>query len=146
MKNFIKISFFIIAILLLTFLIRCNKNTINGTNCIECLPTEPDSALINIKVTLNNENPVVPLIVYQGRYNPNRMPPVFIMDTANIQTTSNVSIYVPTNHFYSVRAEYKSGDKIIYAVDGGDMDSQQQGACDNICWQVIGGNYDVQLK
>ena len=141
-KN-LKIIFYISVVVFTIVIIGCNKSTINGTNCIECLPVQPEKALLNVTVTINNENPSVPLVVYQGRFNPYNPPPIAQLDTAYSGT---VSINVPTNHFYSIQAEYKSGSKIIYAIDGGEMDTQQQGACDNICWQVIGGNYDVRLK
>ncbi len=134
---------FIISLLVIVVLLStCDKSTINGTNCIECLST-PDSAQLNIRVTLNDENKAVPIVVYLGKFNPKRLPPIFVLDTA---TTGTLNVIVPTNHFYSVKAAYISGRDTIYAIDGGDFQTQQQGACDNICWQVIGGNYDLRLK
>ena len=121
----------------------CDKSTINGTNCLDCAPSEPDTAQIYLRVTINTENQNVPIVVYLESFNPKNKNKIVLQDTAY---EGSIYLLVPTNHFYSVEAKYKSGDKIVYAIDGGEFQTQQQGACDKVCWQVIGGSYDLRLK
>jgi len=139
-------TYFFWALILLIFSIffSCSNNNIGSSgDCISCPYSEqPDSAILTINVTINSENPFVPLIIYNEKYNPN-LSGKFIKDTAR---SGSYSIKVPVNHFYSAKAEYKSGDKIIYAIDGSIFDAQQISGCDNPCWQVVGNNLNLKLK
>jgi hypothetical protein len=96
-----------------------------------------------VNVTINDENPKVPLVIYRGKYDPNNIPNVETIDTA---TSSTYKYFVPLNHNFSVKAEYKSGTKTIFAIDGSIFNSQKQDGCDNVCWQIIGGSLDARLK
>ncbi len=119
----------------------CKSSSSSLSNCFNCKTDQPDSALVNIKVTINNENPKVPVTIYRGRFNPadssNKL--------KNIIINANDSIYLPVGEYYSVKAKYKSGQKIIYAVDGGNFETQEETDCDTPCWQIVGGVYDVRL-
>jgi hypothetical protein len=115
-------------------------------NCIDCFssdPAQPDSASLVIYVTINGENPKVPLVIYKGKFDPIHVPDTVI---SVIDTTSTFTCNVLLNQTYSVKAEYKSGTKTIYAIDGSIFNVQMQSGCNNTCWQLIGGILDARLK
>jgi hypothetical protein len=114
-----------------------------GGNCLDCLSDQPDSGFLVVNVTINNENPKVPMVIYRGKFNPDNIPLIEKVDTA---TSSPYKYFVQLDHTFSVKAEYKSGSKIIYAIDGSIFNTQKQSGCSNVCWQIIGGTLDARLK
>jgi hypothetical protein len=137
--------FWLVPVLIILGLISCkNEGTDASGTCIDCVAEKPDKAYLTIKVTLNAENPFVLLTVYHDRFDPLKDTTGYIefLDTAKTETFKRE---VPVDHYYSVKATYKSGQNIIYAVDGSILEVQKQSGCDNTCWQVAGGSLDVTL-
>ena len=95
-----------------------------------CLTQKPDSGKLKVKVTLNSENPTVPLVLYYGNVENNV---VCIVDTLNI---SEKEYILPADIYYSVSVKYKSNNKIINAVDGGKIETKSYLVCDSTCWVV----------
>ena len=143
LKNTTHIILSLIFLGTITFTSCTQENTEGGVYCFDCMSSAPDSSDLVVKVTLNSENKSVPIVIYNDKYNPNNEMKVYKIDTVSVP---KYTITVPTDSYYSVKAEYKSGSKTINAIDGGFFDAQKQQACDNTCWHVVGGNYDVQLK
>jgi len=109
-------------------------------DCDECYSIEPDSADLIIYFTINNDHPEVPLIVYRGNIE---------NDTDWIDTaiTSPYYLYSEIDQFYSVKAEYKVGDRIINVVDGGTIKAKHVSeSCDVECWVITGGELNAELK
>ena len=106
----------------------------------DCFTTEPFEAEIVVYVTINNENPMVPLTIYEGKIDDNN---IIAEDTAYSEEFYS---FFPLNHYYSVTAKYKSGSKIIYALDGNKMYKHSRKLCDSTCWDIEGGIYDLKLK
>lgn len=123
----------------------CKNDGSNASqNCFDyCDPEKPDSAYITIKVTINGQNPYVPVVLYRDKFNPDKQLVIERVDTARVE---NFMLRVSVNQYYSVEAKYISGNKIIYAVDGSIFDTYKQEGCDNTCWRVAGGPLDVRLK
>jgi hypothetical protein len=138
-----RIGLSMVLLIFIALLSSCNKNVTNGSICIDCQSEEPQYAYLSIKLTLNSENSKVPLVIYGEKFDPSKN---LVVDTALVADSAVVNLLLPTNQYYSVKAQYKSGEKIIYAIDGSSMDTQRETACDNTCWQVVGGNLDVRLK
>lgn len=132
----------LIILAIMAGILTCkNEGNDVSDNCICESNEEPDSAYLTIKVTPNIENPYVHLTIYQHRYDPKDT-------TSYLKDSSNTGIYrhyVPVNNYYSVRAKYKSVNKIIYAFDGGILEAQEESGCANTCWQIVGGNLDATL-
>jgi len=114
-----------------------------GLYCIDCRAEEPDSDKISIDITINNENPEVPIMIFKNKYNPSANLDTIFNDTVNV---GSVSVKVEINKFYSIQASYKSGTKIIHAIDGGLFETKKLAGCQNTCWQTVGGKYDLKLK
>jgi hypothetical protein len=114
-----------------------------GLYCIDCKPEEPDSANISVKITINNENPKVPIVIFKSKFNRTGN-----LDTVYADTLSYSAfiLKVKLNNFYSVKATYKSGSRKIHAIDGGWFDTKELTGCPKDCWQTVGGSYDLRLK
>jgi hypothetical protein len=139
-------SAFFLFFLLLAGIQSCrNDGSDVSSGCYGCKSEKPTSELLTIKVTRNSENPYVLLTIYRGKYDTARDTAGYIeiIDTAKSNTYKHL---VPVDQYYSVKARYKSGNKIIYAVDGSIFQAQKQSGCDNQCWQMVGGYLDVTLK
>lgn len=139
MKIYIKISI-IIALLVATF--SCERQGfVLSVNCDDCFYPEPDSADLIIKFTINEENPMVPYILYLGDIEDNK---IDYIDTAY---SDEILLYSKIDVDYSVKAFYKKGTQTIIAVDGNKLKtSRQNDVCDYDCWIIKGGILDLTLK
>lgn len=110
-------------------------------NCDECYTEEPTDAELQVKVTINSENPVVPLTIYEGTFDTGEE---IARDTA---TTESFYIFVKTKKLYTAVAEYRKNGKIIKVVNGHKiktyLDSE---SCDSPCYVVTGTTLDARLK
>ena len=122
------------------FFLNCSEG-FDDVDCSECLPDKPLEAALYIDVTLNNKYKEVPVIVFRGKFEQG--------DTITVDTIYEPRGYidVPLNEYYTVMAEYKSGNSVTYAIDGDEFNRYKiEGQCDGTCWIIRGGLYNVQLK
>lgn len=111
-------------------------------NCEDCYYNEPDSADLIVDVTINDENPFVPLVIYKGDVEEN-----IIEYTDTVWAASTYYLYVAVNEYYSIKAKYKKGDNTIYAIDGDKLKTKYvTDVCDTDCYEIKGGILDVRLK
>ena len=138
MKRYIPL----IVIFLLVLAFSCEQDPfVFDVNCDECFFYEPDSADLIVDLTINEENPYVPLVFYRGEIEEEN---IEWIDTAYSET---LYLYSPVGENYSIKAFYKSGTQTIIAVDGDKMTtSRVSDVCDYDCWVVRGGILDVRLK
>lgn len=136
-----------IAIIVLFTLLICTGcgSSVSDEECATydysgCETTEPVAANLNVHVTLNSENPYVPLQIYRGRVEDSVL---VMLDTARKE---EVQLLMATGSYYSVAARYISGNKIIYALGGDKVSTSSERTCDSICWSVSEGNVNVELK
>lgn len=106
----------------------------------DCNTIEPNEAEIVVYVTINEENRKVLLTIYDGKIDDNK---IIAYDTAYEEEHF---YWLRLGNYYSVTAKYKSGDKVIYAVDGNEMYKESRRLCDSTCWDIEGGIYDLKLK
>lgn len=111
-----------------------------SVDCGDCYDYAPDSADLIIKLTINAENDSVPLTFYLGDYEEG------VIDWQDTATTEEFYLYSKINSSYTVRATYKSGNRLIEAFDADDMELYNAGAeCGSPCYIVKGGIFDLQL-
>jgi hypothetical protein len=119
----------------------CEKNRGITVDCDECYYEEPDSGDLIVYLTFNSENTRIPLTIYKDQVDDEW---IEYIDTA---ISSPYYLYVALDEYYSVVAEYKSGDKTIYAVDGDKIKSKfVTETCEFDCWIISGGVVDAELK
>ncbi|MGW8314854.1 MAG: hypothetical protein ACWGNV_04580 [Bacteroidales bacterium] len=109
-------------------------------NCNDCYGYVPDSANLIIYLTINQENPEVPITVYLG---PAEEGVVDWRDTTNL---SEYYLFAAMDADYTVEATYQSGNKTILTYDGDHMflyDGKNE--CGSPCYIVKGGIFDNRL-
>ncbi len=107
MKNLI-LGFFLILVLP-----SCDEKIFTAdVDCDECYRDEPEKADLIIDLTLNYKYRSVPFTVYEGNIEDNK---IILSDTVDF---SPVYVWVKVRRNYSVKAEYKDGDHVLYVVDG----------------------------
>jgi len=141
-KNRLVHILLIIQILIIS--IGCERDVparLGTIDCYDCHQARPDSGKLIVTLTINNENPFVPLVIYIGNIEDNNI------EWIDTSFSTDYWVRVPVNNYYSITAEYKSGDKTIFAVDGDDFKLKYtENNCDYPCYYYYGGYFDVQLK
>ncbi len=135
-----KLPAFILMLSLNGFISCEEKTDFVEIDCSECYRIKPDEGSLKIRVTIN-KNQSVPIVVYRNEMEHEW---IRLVDTVTVE---DYYVDVDVDHFYSVKAEYKAGGKIIYAVDGDWIRTRKITAqCDSTCWVIRGGNINVRLK
>jgi hypothetical protein len=138
---------FLHGLLILSLFTGCDS--LSSQNCNDCNTQEPDSADLKILVTINHENPYVPMKIYKGKIGDNGFDKIDQAHIEWIDTTNKETMYlrVKLNEFYSVIVKYKSGVRTILAIDGSKISTQLvTDACNQNCYVVKGETLDVRLK
>ena len=119
---------------------QCDKIELH-VDCSDCYQIEPEWGDLFVKLTINDENDFVPLVIYRGNIENDD---IEYIDTAYYK---EYYLQVPLNKYYSVMAEYISGQDTICAVDGDKIRTKKNyDDCDEECYIVKGGIIDVRLK
>jgi hypothetical protein len=109
-------------------------------DCADCYGYKPDSANLIIHLSINAENDSVPLTFYRGNFEDGEI------DWQDTATTEDFYLYSKINSYYTVRATYRSGSRIIEAFDGDKMTLYDGGdECGSPCYIVKGGIFDLRL-
>lgn len=110
-------------------------------NCDNCYRTKPTTFDINMKFTINDENPQVNFTVYSGSFEEGQ--PIYNGTT----TTTNAKLNVECNCYYTVIAEYCSNGRSIMAVDGKLLHFKKNTTdCSEECYLLQDSSFDVRLK
>jgi hypothetical protein len=110
-------------------------------DCDFCLETVPDSADLIVTVTINAENPYVPLTFYKGDYEQG------VVDYRDTARTEELFLFSEVGTDYAVMATYQQDGKTIYVVDGDRMRVVNgEGECYPPCYYIRGGTLDLSLK
>jgi hypothetical protein len=111
-----------------------------SVDCNDCFGAEPDSALLIVYLSINEENDSVPLTFYRGTLEDGA---IEWQDTA---TGGEYRHDGEIGRVYTVEAEYRSGNKKIIAYDSDKMTISDYGEdCGYPCYMVKGGIFDVKL-
>jgi len=129
-----------ILFLIILFTISCDKPYVDCEypDYSNCITVEPENGKLQLKITINEENKRVPITLYYGTYE-NQV--ICINDTLEVPKKTYT---LPADVYYSVKAQYKSGNSTINAIDGGFLEKKSYKVCDSICWVVK--NIDLNLK
>jgi len=133
--------FWLLFIFIIGFSMSCDKYRGLTVDCSECYSAEPDSGDLIVYLTIDSENPRVPLTIFKDQVDDEQ---IEYIDTA---FSSPYYLYVKLDEYYSVKAEYNSGDRIIYAVDGDKIKTKfVTETCEFDCWVITGGIINIELK
>jgi hypothetical protein len=141
MKRGTKILF--LSLFLISFQWACENALTFNVDCSECYQQEPEDGEFSVKVSINEENPKVPIKVY---VNSIENTPAIFLDTL-YNGTEILDTVFSLGIKYAVEAEYKKGNKTILAVDGGKFKTKLiTDVCDAECYIIVGADFDLRLK
>jgi hypothetical protein len=110
-------------------------------DCDQCYTVEPDSGDIHVRVTINDENPYVPLVIYKDKVEEG------VIEYIDTAYNEDYYLWVAIKKPYSAKAKYIDGDKIIYAVDGDQVGIRKvSDVCQSDCWIYTDGKIDLRLR
>lgn len=110
-------------------------------DCNDCLSAIPESANLIIYLTINDENPFVPLILYRGDFEDN------IEDYRDTAYEEIHTIYSEMDMSYSIKATYQVDGKPYVAIDGDKMTTENgDEECYSPCYIIRGGTFDLRIK
>lgn len=131
----------LIVLVLLTLAGSCDEFLGLTVDCDDCWGFKPDSADLLIYLTIDQDHPEVPIVIYRGNFEDGE---VDFVDTARAST---YTLYSAVDQYYSVTAEYKVDGKTIIAVDGDVMKAKDaSSSCEFECWIITDGEFSLQLK
>lgn len=131
----------ILVFVLIALAGACNEYLGSTVDCDDCWGFKPDSADLLIYLTVNQDHPEVPIVIYRGNFEDGQ---VDWVDTAR---ESTYTLYSAVDQYYSVTAEYKVDGKTIIAVDGDVMKAKDAtSSCEFECWIITDGEFSLQLK
>jgi hypothetical protein len=131
------------SVILMVSFLSCNPEEWRTPDCDECFVDEPAEATINIKVSISNANPFVPINIYLGRIEEE------VLVRSDTIRTRNWSTVLPVGQYYTVTAtyRYRANWEWITAIDGNHVrTTRERTACDRPCWFVRGNNFNVELR
>ena len=99
----------------------------------------PQTGRITILLTINQENPAIPVRVYEGNFEDGRLVRV---DTLRIRT---FNYFLTPEKDYSFTATYKDGASTIMAVDGGRIKVSTYRMCELRCYNLNNPEIDLRL-
>jgi hypothetical protein len=109
-------------------------------DCDYCMDSIPLYDTLRVLVTINEENPSVPLKIYLGDYDNGTTDWVDTAYSEEFWLVSEVDVE------YSVKASYKRGEQTIIAVDGDKIKAVNgEEDCYSPCYYVRAGTLDVRL-
>jgi hypothetical protein len=117
-----------------------SEDVIFQVDCNDCYSYVPDSANLIVHLTINKENPYVPITVYRGSLEDGQV------DWTDTAISETFYLYSALDAEYTVEARYRSGDKTIITYDGDRMylyDGASE--CGSPCYIVKGGIFENQL-
>lgn len=116
------------------------EDVVFSVDCNDCYGYVPDSANLIIYLTINNENPTVPITVYKGSLEEGQI------DWQDTATNTEFYLFSALDVEYTVEATYRSGDQTILTYDGDRMHIFDAGdECGAPCYIVKGGIFDNRL-
>lgn len=144
MKNIkYRTAFFITAILLVMIKFSgCEKEDMDFyIDCNSCLDIIPVYDTLWVTVTINDENPFVPLEFFKGDFEDG------VEDWIDTAYSEKFWLVSEVGVEYSVKAKYKHNGNFIYAIDGDEIRViNGEGECYPPCYYTKSGTMDVTLR
>lgn len=121
-------------------LASCENNREQCDPWYSCNEFKPDSSTIYIDVTINSQNPWVPIAIYRGDVDDGV---VLLLDT--LYETRSPGYRFPVKEDYSAKAIYVEGSGNIIAYDGGRLNFERIENCDVNCYEERALTLDLVL-
>jgi hypothetical protein len=115
------------------------ESTVN-VNCNDCYSPKPDSVDMELDLTINDDYPEIPVIIYKGNINSG-----VVVDTFYCWKSKAI-IYLKAEETYSAKAIYKTNERTVFVVDGVQQKLNKiTTGCSAECWTISGTALDLEL-
>jgi hypothetical protein len=116
-------------------------NLVTPVNCYECFVDKPSTGIVELSLTIDPENLSVPVTIYLGSFEDNR---VAYTGTYNL---ANPTIRVNVDVEYTVRAEYVRNGRTYYVVNKLHLKVwKDTESCNEPCYYFVNNEVDLRLK
>jgi hypothetical protein len=125
--------------------LACDEKTFtSNVDCDKCYAEKPSMEKLYVYLTFNDSIDEVPLVFYSGNVEDNN---VYFVDTAWVENGNPYWVFVDVNKKLSARAEYRLGNKTIYAIDRAKLVVKHvSDECDVDCYVVEKNRMNLELK
>jgi hypothetical protein len=134
-----KKSIILICILFSLFSCKSKFEDCTDQDYASCNTEQPQTGRITILLTINQENPSVPVRVYEGNFEDGRL---VRADTIRMRS---FNYFLATEKDYSFTATYKDGTSTIMTVDGGRIKVSTYRMCELRCYELNNPEIDLRL-
>ncbi len=129
-----------VCILIFAFSCRSKYEDCTDQDYAECNTEIPQTGIISVRLTINEENPAIPISVYDGNFENGRL---IRQDTLRV---GSYNFALLTEKEYSFTATYKKAGKTIVAVNGGRINLIRYRMCELQCYDVDEPELDLRLR
>ena len=139
---------YIIVLLMVMVAIGCDKLvednvdaiTTDDENCNCFLEEEPESYDVTLKLTINAENPSVPVTIFYGNIERKRV-------AAELTSENNyATVNLKLNHNYTYMAKYLRGSDTIYVPVNAQLSTSSYVCHEDTCWTINNNVINLKLK
>lgn len=139
----------ILSAFIIVCIISCKDKILTGdVNCDECYTEGYDKVDIELKVTINEEYPVVNVLLYKGKSIENgEFIDTFICDFDSAYNVyRNFAVGMKSDEDYAAKAVYKNNKRTVYVVDAIKQKMKRvTDACDQECWVSVNDVMELEL-
>ncbi len=137
MNNLFKI---ILLSALLSIPSGCSDSFKLFVDCSECYIDKPIEAPVKVLLTINSDNPTVPITIYLGPYEDNH---IVALDTAR---DLQVTYWLQIGQGYSFKAEYVKSNRQYHVIDGTKpLTRIDNETCSEPCYYFVRNKVDLRL-
>jgi hypothetical protein len=143
-KDILRIAgIFAFSVSVFLFLTTCDDEYVDyeNINCDDCYVEKPQTSYL--KITFSTDiNDTVFFEIYRGYVDQS------MLEWRGWSTESPLYLYqTPVDNLYSVKATYRKDSASISVIDADELKTQFiRNYCDEECYIITGGNYNVELK
>jgi hypothetical protein len=140
-KN-VKIVLILAAVVsVLTAFTSCDSISLSPVDCSECYTDEPKYGEIELKLTINPENPEVFITLYEEEFNEANA--IF----SEVIQTSTTLLTLRTNKEYVVKAEYLKDGRSYHVINRANLKTKRDyETCSDPCYYIINKSVDLRIK
>jgi hypothetical protein len=134
-----KKSIIILSILVIFIGCKSKYEDCTDQDYANCNTEKPQMGRITVLLTINSENPSIPVNVYEGNFEDGRL-----LRADTIRTRTFNYFFTPEKD-YSFTASYKDGPSTIMVVNGGQIKLSTYRMCELRCYEVNDMEIDLRL-
>jgi len=135
----LKITTILFSVLFFLFSCKSKFEDCTDQDYASCNTEQPQTGRITILLTINQENPSVPVRVYEGNFEDGRL---VRADTIRMRS---FNYFLTPGKDYSFTATYNDGNSKIMTVDGGRIKVSTYRMCELRCYELNNPEIDLRL-